>query len=276
VTSGYDPAVFDHYEASGWESVAGVYDASWTAITAEAIDPLLDAAGVGSGTRLLDVGTGPGEAAGRAAKRGAKAVGVDIADAMVGIASRRHPAATFVRASAVQLPFDDEAFDAAVGNIVIQHIGEPQRAAQELARVLVPAGRVALSTWDVPERSPFFATILGAIAEAAVPAPSETPDGPPFFQFADETAFTALLADAGFRHVEVGTVSFDVPLGSADELITALEQGTVRTGALLRAADGGQRRAVRVSIEERLAPWRREEAFVVPASVRIASGRKPR
>jgi ubiquinone/menaquinone biosynthesis C-methylase UbiE len=57
---------------------------------------------------------------------------------MVEIAARCHPEASFVRASATELPFADESFDAAVGNIVIQHVGEPERATRELARILVP------------------------------------------------------------------------------------------------------------------------------------------
>src|SRR5262249_36766853 len=178
---------------------------------------------------VLDVGTGTGEAAARAAGRGAVATGVDIASAMVEIAAQRHPAVTFVRASVSELPFAEGSFDAAVGNIVIQHVGEPERAARELARVLVPGGRVALSTWDAPERSPFFAALLGAIADAAVPPPSDVPPGPSFFQFADDAAFDALLRGAGFVDVAIDTVSFDFPLGSPIDLITALPEGTVRT-----------------------------------------------
>ena len=119
------------------------------------IDPLLDAVRVEHGARVVDVGTGSGDAAGRAADRGAIATGVDVAAAMVEIAAQRHPAAQFIQASATQLPFADGSFDAAVGNMVIQHIGEPERAALELVRVLVSGGRLALSTWDAPERCRF-------------------------------------------------------------------------------------------------------------------------
>ena len=114
--------------------------------------------------------------------------------------------------------------------------------------MLVPTGRVALSTWDVPERSPFFAAILGAVADAEVPPPTEIPPGPSFFQFADEAVFAALLADAGFRDVSVGETVFDVTLRSADELIVALAEGTVRTGSLLRAAGDAQQRSLRESL----------------------------
>jgi SAM-dependent methyltransferase len=269
-----DVRAFDEYEAAGWELVAGRYEHFWSPITSQAIDALLDAARVEAGMRVLDVGTGTGDAAARAAERGADATGVDIASAMVEIATRRHPAASFLQAPVTELPFGDESFDAAVGNIVIQHIGGPERAARELARVLAPGGRVALSTWDVPDRSPFFAALLGAIADAEVPPPSEIPPSPSFFHFADGAAFGALLLGAGFADVEIDTVSFDLPVESADGLITALAEGTVRTGALLRAADDSQRLQIRAGLEARLARWRRDERYAVPASVKIASGKR--
>jgi SAM-dependent methyltransferase len=271
----YDADAFDAYEASGWESVASEYVEHWSPITLGAIDPLLDAAGVARGTRVVDVGAGSGDAAGRAVERGAVATGVDVSAAMVEIAARRHPAAQFVEASATRLPFADGSFDVAVGNIAIQHIGEPARAALELARVLVSGGRVGLSTWDAPERSPFFAAILGAVHDADVPPPTGIPAGPSFFQFADDVVFAALLRDAGFTEVQVDAMSLELPLRSAEDLIAGLVEGTVRTGALLRAASEAQSALIRESLEVRLEPWRRGSSFVVPASIKIARGRKP-
>jgi hypothetical protein len=127
----------------------------------------------------------------------------------------------------------------------------------------------------VPERSPFFATILGAVADADVPPPTGIPAGPSFFQFADDVVFAALLSDAGFTEVEVDAISFEVPLRSAKDLIAGLVDGTVRTGALLRAANEAQSVVIRKSLEVRLEPWQRGEAYAVPASIKIASGRKP-
>jgi ubiquinone/menaquinone biosynthesis C-methylase UbiE len=134
----FDARAFDEFEATGWELVAGRYGDLLSPITSQAVKPLLDAAGVRAGMRVLDVGTGPGDAAAAVVARGANATGIDIAAAMVEIATRRHPDATFVQGSATDLPFADESFDAAVGNVVILHVGEPERAAQELIRVLIP------------------------------------------------------------------------------------------------------------------------------------------
>jgi ubiquinone/menaquinone biosynthesis C-methylase UbiE len=271
----YDASAFDAYEQAGWEAIAGRFYELWSPITSQAIEGLLDAAHVGRGSRVLDVGTGAGDAAGRALGRGAEATGIDVAAAMVEIAARRNPQATFVQASATELPFDDGSFDAVVGNNVIQHVGEPQRAARECERVLVPGGRIALSSWDAAERSPFFAAVMGAVAAAGVPQPTEAPEGPSFFQFTDDAVFRALLEDAGFEAVAVEAIAAEIPVASAEELITALAEGTVRVGSALRAADEAQRDRMRELLEERLSEWRREDGFAVPAPMKLASGAKP-
>ena len=194
------------------ELVADRYGELLSPITGQAIEPLLDAAGVRAGMRVLDVGTGPGDVAAAAVARGALATGIDIAAAMVELAARRNPDATFVQGSATELPFAEESFDAAVGNLLILHVGEPEKAAQELARVVVPDGRVALSTWDVPERSPLFNALLGAVADAEASTPSEVPHRPSFFQFGEDDAFRALLDGAGFVDVEIGSVTLQFRL----------------------------------------------------------------
>jgi len=108
---------------------------------------------VGPGARVLDVATGPGYVAARAAARGAAAVGVDIAAAMVSLAARRHPELEFRQGDAEALPFADASFDAVLGNFVMLHLGRPEQAAAEFARVLAPGGRLALTVWDLPQRS---------------------------------------------------------------------------------------------------------------------------
>ena len=72
VVNDYDADAFDAYEQAGWESIAGRFAERWSPITSLAVDALLDAAHVGQGSRVLDVGTGAGDAAAHArpARRG--------------------------------------------------------------------------------------------------------------------------------------------------------------------------------------------------------------
>ena len=139
-----DPDAFNAFEARGWETAAQGYDRFFGAITGRLVDPILDAASVGAGTRMLDLATGPGYAAARAAKRGASVVGVDGAEAMLSQARRLHPSLEFRQADVHRLPFDDASFDAVVGNFVILHLGRPEQATAEFVRVLRPGGRLGL------------------------------------------------------------------------------------------------------------------------------------
>jgi 2-polyprenyl-3-methyl-5-hydroxy-6-metoxy-1,4-benzoquinol methylase len=84
---------FKAFEAAGWSRRASTYGRVIGAITARFVEPLLDAAGVGPGMRVLDVATGPGHVAGAAAARGAEPVGVDIAEGMLAVARDQRPGA---------------------------------------------------------------------------------------------------------------------------------------------------------------------------------------
>ena len=66
-----DPEAFRAFERSAHDEIATGYRDFFVAITGYAVDPLLDAAEVSAGKRVLDVATGPGLLASRAASRGA-------------------------------------------------------------------------------------------------------------------------------------------------------------------------------------------------------------
>ena len=55
-----DAAAFNAFEAAGWEKHAAGYHDFFRPIIARFVEPLLDAANVGPGTRVLDAGCGPG------------------------------------------------------------------------------------------------------------------------------------------------------------------------------------------------------------------------
>ena len=113
------------------------------------IDQLLDRAGVGSGTRLLEIGTGWGELAIRAASRGANVVSVTISPEQQALATRRIAAAGFSDRVRVELRDYREIegqFDAIVSAEMIEAVGLrywPSYFAA-LDRLLVPGGRVGL------------------------------------------------------------------------------------------------------------------------------------
>ena len=92
--------------------------------------------------RVLDVGCGDGQVARLAASLGSEfVVGVDPTWNQVVVASERGGGVQVAKASAHQLPFIDESFDAVVACLVFEHIEDVDDAIAEVSRVLAPGGR---------------------------------------------------------------------------------------------------------------------------------------
>jgi ubiquinone/menaquinone biosynthesis C-methylase UbiE len=102
------------FERQGHDALAASYHAFFAAVTSLATNPLLDAVHLHSGTRLLDVATGPGALAAEAANRGARSFGIDLSPQMIELARRLYPAIEFREADVEHLPFADDIFDAVV------------------------------------------------------------------------------------------------------------------------------------------------------------------
>src|ERR1700761_7830641 len=104
-------------------------------------------AGVHAGDRALDLGCGDGRFTGELARAGAVATGVDIADAALKRARAAHPDLDFRLAPFDgPLPFDDGSFDVVWTSEVIEHVADTARWLSEVRRVLVPRGRLLLTT----------------------------------------------------------------------------------------------------------------------------------
>jgi SAM-dependent methyltransferase len=273
--NGIDADAFNAFEAAGWEARAEDYHRHLGAMTAPVIEPLLDAAGVERGRRVLDVATGPGDAAAAGAVRGASVVGVDFAAAMVALARRLRPELDFRQADAERLPFGDGDFDAVVANFLIPHVGRPKRVAAELARVLAPGGRLALSTWDVPSRGRLVGVLADAVRQAGAAPPPDLPPGPPLFRFADEVEFARLLTGAGLEEVEVRTVTYRHRIAGAGELWEGFLRGAVRIGAMVRGQPAPTLARIRAAFDRLVGEHATDGAVELPVSVKLAAGRKP-
>ena len=236
------PDAFWEFEREGWERAAAHYDHCWTD-TGLFIEPLLDAAGVRAGTRLLDAACGPGYVSEAAAGRAARPVGLDVAPAMVEQARSRCPNLDFVVGDAQRLPFADESFDAVTMNFGILHLSRPERALAEARRVLVPAGGLAFTAW-VAEGNAAAEIVDTAVDTHAVPV--ELPEGPAFYRFEDAELCRRELEQTGFdaRSIRIETVTVPWRLPAAELLFEAELRAGVRTGAILRAQPTGRLEAI--------------------------------
>jgi SAM-dependent methyltransferase len=159
---------------------------------APAAEVAVEALRVSPGERVLDVACGTGNAAAVAADRGAAVTGLDGSPRLLSVARERNPSGEFVEGDAADLPFGDGAFDAAVSVFGVIFARPAQRAAAEIARVVRPRGRLAITAW-VP-RGPFFKPIL--LMRQAI-ARVRPPDGSTPVDWSDRDTLNRLLGAYG-------------------------------------------------------------------------------
>lgn len=259
-----DVAAFEH---ATWSRCAPGYEEGFALLTREAVEPLLDAAGVESGTRLLDVGTGSGVAAAIAQKRGATVAGVDFSDEMLAEARRGVPSVEFRTASADLLPFDDEAFDAVVANGVLHHLARPADSLKEACRVLVSGGRIACTVWAAPETLEAFGLFFAAVEKHAGAA--ELPHGP-LFGVTDEAELTSLFNEAGLTDVSIETVPTVWKMASIDVLLRAFG-----TWAQLDTFPASTRKAIEDSVRKGADVYETDAGYEVPNPMVLIAAAKP-
>ena len=168
-----------HAHRTTWE--AGDY-----AAVAEQIDhvpprDLLDRADIRPGQAVIDVATGTGNIALRAAAAGAHVVGLDLAPALFATARRRAAeygvTVEWLEGDAEQLPFADESFDRVLSVFGVQFAPRHQVVADELARVCRSGGLIGLVNWTPGGLIGQLFKIMGRY----LPAPPEFASPPPLW-----------------------------------------------------------------------------------------------
>jgi len=267
---------FFDFERAGWEDpgVCASYDHHLASLTTQSLQPLLDAARVKAGSRVLDVATGAGYAAGAALARGAQVTGTDFSAEQVRLARRRYPAASFHEADAGNLPFERETFDAVVANYGVLHFPEPERFIGEAFRVLTHGGRLAFTVWDLPREAKLFGAVLNAIATHGS-LDVGLPTGPNMFLFADPKAGEQALNAAGFRDGLVTKVPQTWRPASGEEILRAIKTGTVRTRGTLSRQRAEATKTIDEAILAALAPFREAAGYAVPMPAVLCAATKP-
>jgi len=271
-----DPSggAFKRFEEGAWSERAATYDRVTGQVTAEVAGDLLDAAAVGEGTRVLDVGCGTGIVTAAAAARGARAIGADVAEGMLAVARERHPDLEFVAADAEALPFAPGAFEAVVAGLVVNHLPTPQRAVTEFARVLGPGGRVAVAVWDQPERAPLFGELSEAVADTGVDVHATLPPGPDPYRYADDGEMRGLLDAAGLVDVEVRTLEVVHRCADAEELWAGLLGGSARIATVIERQTPTVRERIHAAFVGRLERYRVPGGYELTMVVKLGAGRR--
>lgn len=228
---------------------------------AAAYHAVLAHAGVGPGTRHLDVGCGAGMAAMLSAARGATVAGIDAAEALLDIARERTPGGDFRHGDLEALPFDDASFDLVTGFNAFQFAGDPAQALREAGRVTKPGSMIVIMTWGDP--AGMQAASVVAALKPLLPAPPPGAPGP--FALSDETALRTFAAAGGLTPGAVFDV--DSPWVYPDEA-TAL-RGITSSGVAFKAIEHAGEEAVIAAHRAAFVPFRQPDgSYRIGASFR--------
>jgi SAM-dependent methyltransferase len=267
--------VFRRVQRYGWDAAARAYADGWVPLLERLTHACVARADLRAGERVLDVATGPGVAALEAARQvgptGA-VHGVDISEQMVAVASANaaalaRPNVTFARHDMETTGAPDAAFDAVVSAFGLMYAADRRGAAREIARVLVPGGRVSVAVWG--RRLACGWAEVFPIIDARV----ESEVCPLFFATGVPGALRALFGLAGLTDVVEERLPVALEWASGEEAATAMLAGGPVALAWKRFSPE-VRAEVKAEYLASIAPYRVGAGYAVPSEVVFATARR--
>ena len=249
--------------ASIWNEVAALYGEGASPFGFFSLE-LVKAAGLASGDRVLDLGTGNGLGLIPAALVVAPAIvtGVDFSPDMLEYAKQRALAARVPNVELRQmdvtrLDFPDDSFDVAIASSVFQFVGYAPEVLVEWRRVLRPGGRLVFSV-PKPDTDATMHVLLGLLREHEAELPAKTaarlravrtpPDLP------------ALCLESGFNEASGGRLRHEAAAADVDEWWEVQWSHGVRT--FLRELTPATLDEIKHAAAAKLDPFRRDDGAI--------------
>jgi SAM-dependent methyltransferase len=227
-----------------------------------------DYGGVEAGQQLLDVGCGSGVLTEELARRvGAKNVaGIDPSP-MLEACAARVPGADLRQGAAEDLPWPDDAFDAALAQLVVHFMADPAAGVGEMARVTRPGGAVVACTWDFGGGMEMLRIYWESAGAVDLDAASET-------VFGTREELDELWRASGLEDTEVEPLEVTSSYENFDELWSAFLLGVGPSGQYLLSRDPETQEAIRGEYFRRLGEP--DGRFELAGRAWAARGRVPR
>jgi ubiquinone/menaquinone biosynthesis C-methylase UbiE len=270
-----EPKLHRRVQRYGWDLAVKDYDQFFVPLLRHCSERCIDLLDLQPGERVLDVATGTGIAAFMASERvgpRGQVVATDISQKMVeatqSAADRR--SITNVqceRIDAEDLPYPDASFDAVTCVLGLMYPADPQRAIQQMHRVLHLGGRAAVAVWGRRDRCG-WASIF-PIVDARV----ESDVCPLFFQLGAETALSLAFERAGFGDLHEDRV--DRPLSfksEADVLAAVFAGGPVALPYSKFSAE--ERAAAHREFLDSIAAYQQGDGYTIPGEFVFLLARK--
>ena len=230
----------------------------WDSLTMEFLKPagdeIIKSLDLQGDETVLDIAAGTGEPGLTIASilKSGKVISTDLSEGMMDVAkenAQKRGLKNFETkvCDVTELPFDDETFDAVSCRFGFMFFPDMQLAANEIARVLKPAGRFAISVWDAPEKNFWVTAMMGTINKFTdIPPPP--PGSPGMFRCTNKEAMTELFKKAGLKNIGVKEVKGKLNAQTADTYWQLQTEVGAPIVAALSKADDATKKQIKDSV----------------------------
>ena len=243
---------------------------------------LIEAAHIGEGDAVLDVGGGSGEPSLTIAQAVGASGSVTYTDPAAGMVSGARDEAArrgvenikFHHSAVESLPFPDDSFDAIVGRLSAMFFTDVLAGLRETLRVVKPDGRVSFLVWSERSANPFF-SVVTEILDRFVPSDPEDDDAPGAFRFAAPGKLANLFREAGATRVTETKLSFNIEAPITIDHFWSLrtEMSDTFRNKLARLVPD-QVAAIRYTVQKGVSAYFKKGEMNFPGEVLIVTGQK--
>ena len=279
----FDPQAYKKTTHAQWQDAARAWN-DWGGLLRAWLGPateaMLDMAGVGPGSHVLDVAAGAGDQSLMAAERvgpSGRVLATDISENILEFAAENARAqgldnlqTRVMDGEALEVP--PASFDAAISRVGMIYFPDQQAALAGIRKALKPGGRFATIVYSTPENNGFFSVPVRIIRERAqLPPPLPGQPGP--FSLGGPGVLAGVLEAAGFRDVEERVIDAPVLLPGAADCLRFERESFGALHQMLGGLDEDEQNAVWDEIHEALKAYETDTGFVGPCELVVASGR---
>jgi ubiquinone/menaquinone biosynthesis C-methylase UbiE len=281
----FNAAKYKQTTLQQWDSAAEAWH-RWSPLLSRWLGPatetMLDMCDISTGSRVLDVAAGAGEQTLAAARRVGNNGHVLATDLSPSILEFAASAARLTGMNHVQTQvldgenldtLDTDPFDAVISRVGLIYFPDQQKALQGMKQQLKAGGKVAAMVYSTAENNGFFSIPVSIIRRRAkLPAPLPGQPGP--FSLGAVDQLEKVFSEAGFRNIQIETISAPVRLPSAAECLQFEQESFGALHQMLSGLSNSEQDEAWQEIEDALSQFEKDGQFEGPCEMRVAVGTK--
>ena len=281
----FDPVAYKHTTLEQWESAAHAWHRWGPLLTAwlgEPTESMLDMAGIGVGSRVLDVAAGAGDQTMIVAERvgtSGRVLATDLSPSILEFAAARgrEEGHENIETRAMDgehlADLDEGSFDAVISRVGMIYFPDQQKALAGMKHAVREGGKVAAMVYSTADKNAFFADPVSIIRRRAeLPPPLAGQPGP--FSLGGEGVLEGAFVKAGFKDVEVRTIDAPVRVATAAECLAFEKESFGALHQMLGGLSENAKAAAWDEVEESLKMFEGEGGFCGPCELVVAVGTK--